>query len=216
VVVVAACGVELSLAGRAARVGIEVGGDGEGGAAGAAEDGFFVEFGGGPGLNRMAGESDVAVLAGVKKTAALHLDGDDIQRGMVVEAAGLRIELETEDFWGMGAHEGIKGGRRIAEKVSGARSSGRSRRWRYQCSGGMCYKSRAVNGAAKQEGTPIQRERAGLSAEHALPAKVEGSVGVPGEDASRYCPVCSQRLESRRCKLICPVCGYYMSCADYY
>jgi len=39
---------------------------------------------------------------------------------------------------------------------------------------------------------------------------------VPPEDASRYCPVCSQRLESRRCKLICPVCGYYMSCADYY
>ena len=36
------------------------------------------------------------------------------------------------------------------------------------------------------------------------------------EDVSRYCPVCSQRLESKRCKLICPVCGYYMSCADYY
>jgi len=36
------------------------------------------------------------------------------------------------------------------------------------------------------------------------------------EDPSRYCPVCSQRLESRRCKLICAVCGYYMSCADYY
>jgi hypothetical protein len=36
------------------------------------------------------------------------------------------------------------------------------------------------------------------------------------EDASRFCPLCSQRLESRRCKLICNVCGYYMSCADYY
>jgi len=36
------------------------------------------------------------------------------------------------------------------------------------------------------------------------------------EDVSRYCPVCSQRLESRRCKLICPQCGFYMSCADYY
>ena len=36
------------------------------------------------------------------------------------------------------------------------------------------------------------------------------------DDPSRYCPVCSQRLESRRCKLICSVCGYYMSCADYY
>jgi hypothetical protein len=35
------------------------------------------------------------------------------------------------------------------------------------------------------------------------------------EDASRYCPLCSQRLESRRCKLICNRCGYYMSCADY-
>lgn len=31
------------------------------------------------------------------------------------------------------------------------------------------------------------------------------------EDASRYCPVCSQRLESRRGKLVCNVCGYYMS-----
>ena len=109
-VVVAACGIEGSVAGRAARVGTEVGGDGERGAAGAAQDGLLVEFGGGPGLNRMAGESVVAVLAGVKKTAALHLDGDDVQRGMVVDAAGLRIELETEDFWVLGAHEGIKGG----------------------------------------------------------------------------------------------------------
>ena len=39
---------------------------------------------------------------------------------------------------------------------------------------------------------------------------------VPQEDPSRFCPVCSQRLESRRCKLICGVCGYYMSCAEYY
>jgi hypothetical protein len=31
-----------------------------------------------------------------------------------------------------------------------------------------------------------------------------------------YCPVCSARLESRKCKLLCPQCGYYMSCADYY
>jgi len=31
-----------------------------------------------------------------------------------------------------------------------------------------------------------------------------------------YCPVCSRRLVENRCKLICPECGYYMSCADYY
>jgi hypothetical protein len=30
-----------------------------------------------------------------------------------------------------------------------------------------------------------------------------------------YCPVCSQRLNARKCKLFCAQCGYYMSCADY-
>ncbi len=37
-----------------------------------------------------------------------------------------------------------------------------------------------------------------------------------GEHHQVYCPTCSSRLESRRCKLICHQCGYYMSCADYY
>ena len=53
-----------------------------------------------------------------------------------------------------------------------------------------------------------------------VPAEESTASHVPvtavREDASRFCPVCSQRLESRRCKLICNVCGYYMSCADYY
>ncbi len=31
-----------------------------------------------------------------------------------------------------------------------------------------------------------------------------------------WCPVCSTRLESHKCKLRCLRCGYYMSCADYY
>jgi len=79
----------------------------------------------------------------------------------------------------------------------------------------MCYKSRAVKGAAKQEVVPVEREQAEVSTGTA-PASAESATGAAGEDASRYCPVCSQRLESRRCKLICPVCGYYMSCADYY
>ena len=52
-------------------------------------------------------------------------------------------------------------------------------------------------------------------------SQTTGTVAQPAqqaeqEDASRYCPVCSQRLESRRCKLMCNTCGYYMSCADYY
>jgi hypothetical protein len=35
-------------------------------------------------------------------------------------------------------------------------------------------------------------------------------------EAMLYCPVCSIKLESRKCKLFCSQCGYYMSCADYY
>jgi len=39
----------------------------------------------------------------------------------------------------------------------------------------------------------------------------------PGnEEAILFCPVCSTRLESRKCKLFCSLCGYYLSCADYY
>ena len=41
--------------------------------------------------------------------------------------------------------------------------------------------------------------------------------GVPDPELPMlYCPVCSQRLASRKCKLFCERCGYYMSCADYY
>jgi len=75
---------------------------------------------------------------------------------------------------------------------------------------GMCYNRRAVERTAKQQLTPVPPERAELA------AVAQPVVAVAQEDASRYCPVCSQRLVSRRCKLICTVCGYYMSCADYY
>ena len=53
------------------------------------------------------------------------------------------------------------------------------------------------------------------------PEKDEGIAGAAASAAeehtpSSYCPVCSERLEARRCKLVCAVCGYYMSCSDYY
>lgn len=30
-----------------------------------------------------------------------------------------------------------------------------------------------------------------------------------------YCPNCSTKLAVHKCKLICTVCGYYLSCSDY-
>jgi len=40
--------------------------------------------------------------------------------------------------------------------------------------------------------------------------------GVEPANASVYCPICFHRLEQNHCKLICGICGYYMSCSDYY
>jgi hypothetical protein len=71
----------------------------------------------------------------------------------------------------------------------------------------------AVEHAVKLGAAPVEPEPAESAS---APSAVQPNAQAPLEDASRYCPVCSQRLESRRCKLICAVCGYYMSCADYY
>ena len=49
----------------------------------------------------------------------------------------------------------------------------------------------------------------------AAPTRETGSE-IAREPALLFCPVCSSRLEGHRCKLVCRVCGYFMSCADYY
>jgi hypothetical protein len=32
----------------------------------------------------------------------------------------------------------------------------------------------------------------------------------------RFCPNCSAELQEHRCKLSCRVCGFYLSCSDFY
>jgi hypothetical protein len=36
------------------------------------------------------------------------------------------------------------------------------------------------------------------------------------EYPERFCPNCSAELKEQRCKLSCPQCGFYLSCADFY
>jgi hypothetical protein len=91
-VVVAASWVEGGVAIKAAGVGLEVGGDRQLSAAGAAEDGLRVPFGLGPGFEGMVGEGVVAVFAGVVGVAAFHFDGYDIGGAVIVEATGLAVQ----------------------------------------------------------------------------------------------------------------------------
>jgi 3-methyladenine DNA glycosylase Mpg len=47
----------------------------------------------------MAGKRDVAVFAGIIDTAALHFDGDDVRRFMVVQTTRLGIQMQSSDLW---------------------------------------------------------------------------------------------------------------------
>jgi len=80
----------------------------------------------------------------------------------------------------------------------------------------LCYNRGAVKHTGQQEIAFAAARGVVVGESGPLTRPVRETSTHLQEDASRYCPVCSQRLESRRCKLVCNVCGYYMSCADYY
>lgn len=55
-----------------------------------------------------------------------------------------------------------------------------------------------------------------LKQEPARTAPIKGGKDpLASTDYWDWCPRCSNRLESMKCKYICKRCGYYMSCADF-
>jgi hypothetical protein len=37
----------------------------------------------------------------------------------------------------------------------------------------------------------------------------------PEELPAAFCPLCSARLQARHCKMLCPRCGFFLSCSEF-
>ncbi len=96
--VVLTAGVEGCVTNHTLKTTLQVLLNGQFGAAGAAENRLVAPFTLRPNLYRMAGQSRVAVFAGVKRAATPHLDGDDVGWAVIMLATSLRIEIQTSHF----------------------------------------------------------------------------------------------------------------------
>jgi len=64
----------------------------------------------------------------------------------------------------------------------------------------------------------MQRSDSPRSVPAAGPDREPAVASPDPERTMRTCPICGKELAERKCKLYCPdpICGYFLSCADYY
>src|SRR5580700_9186557 len=91
----AAVRIERRPAGRACVAAFEVLTDRQYRSTSTAQHRALVPFAAWPGLDRVAGQSVMTILAGVIDAATLHLDGDHVLPRSVMDAARLRIDTDA-------------------------------------------------------------------------------------------------------------------------
>jgi NMD protein affecting ribosome stability and mRNA decay len=68
---------------------------------------------------------------------------------------------------------------------------------------------------AQSEG-PGYVARMSVSGQERADGNREDRARVEAGHPERFCPNCSAELKENRCKLSCVVCGFYLSCSDFY
>ncbi len=73
---------------------------------------------------------------------------------------------------------------------------------------GLLHSLAGNTGQFTMDNRPRTTDNGLLAPDHRPPA-------TENEFPLQFCPMCSMRLESRHCKMVCARCGFFMSCSEF-
>ena len=96
----------------------------------------------------------------------------------------------------------MKNYEQVKKKIGSPRAGGKEESFPLVCGSERRYVARMSLHGPPAEGNRIEAKQV--------------ETGPGARHPERFCPNCSAELKESRCKLSCPVCGFYLSCSDFY